>query len=334
MIWLFFVIITLVFLIFASINDLRTREVPDWLNYSLIAIGLGGRTIYSIIEKDYHILLYGLTGLGIFFLLSNIMYFTKQWGGGDAKLLMGLGAMFGNYESINILKPNLDIPFLAILLINIFLAGTAYGILYSIYLAIKRRKEFAKEFKRESQKELIIGTAAGILLIITGIFFDSILGNILIIFGTITATFTLLYTFLKVIEKACMIKEVQVNKLTEGDWIAENVKSRNKVISYAINKPDVETAKNKTKKINELIEHRLTFLPKSIREKLQNFFIRAASKYSNLGLTKHDIEKLKKYKIKMVLIKEGIPFVPSFLLGFLITIIYGNLITIFRVFSF
>src|SRR3989344_455919 len=333
MIWIFFVSITLIFLIFASISDLKTREVPDWLNYSLIAIGLGGRGIYSIIEKDYKILLYGIIGFGIFFIISNIMYFTKQWGGGDAKLLMGLGAMFGSYEGINILRPNLDIPFLAILLINILLAGTIYGILYSIFLAIKKRKEFAREFKKESQKELIIGAVLGLLLIAAGIFFNSILGYMIIIFGIIIAVFTLLYIFLKVIEKTCMIKYIDVNKLTEGDWIAENVKYKNKVICYAINKLDNEAAKRKTKKINELIENKLTFLPESVKKSLQNFFIRETSKYSNLGLTKQDIEKLKKHRIKKVLIKDGIPFVPSFLLGFLMTIIYGNLITILKVFS-
>src|SRR3989344_7017584 len=146
MIWISFIVITLAWLIFASITDLKTREVPDWLNYSLIAIGLGGRGIYSIIQKDSSYIFYGVIGLLIFFVFSNVMYFTKQWGGGDAKLLMGLGAMFGNYEGINLFNPILNMPFLAILVLNILLAGAIYGIFYIIYLAIKNKENFWKEF--------------------------------------------------------------------------------------------------------------------------------------------------------------------------------------------
>lgn len=38
----------------------------------------------------------------------------------------------------------------------------------------------------------------------------------------------------------------------------------------------------------------------------------------NLGVTKEQIALLKKYKVKRVIVKEGIPFVPSFLLGLLL----------------
>ena len=37
-------------------------------------------------------------------------------------------------------------------------------------------------------------------------------------------------------------------------------------------------------------------------------------------------QKAKKGKIKKVLMKIGIPFVPSFFIGFIITLIYGNLV--------
>src|SRR3989344_3922318 len=42
-----FVVIALIWLTFATICDIKTREIPDWLNYSLIAIGLGLRFIFS-----------------------------------------------------------------------------------------------------------------------------------------------------------------------------------------------------------------------------------------------------------------------------------------------
>ena len=50
--WIFLVIVGFIGLIFATITDIKKREVPDWLNYSLIAIGLGARGIYSLLTED------------------------------------------------------------------------------------------------------------------------------------------------------------------------------------------------------------------------------------------------------------------------------------------
>ncbi|MBI2142083.1 hypothetical protein HYU15_01165 [Candidatus Woesearchaeota archaeon] len=50
----------------------------------------------------------------------------------------------------------------------------------------------------------------------------------------------------------------------------------------------------------------------------------------DLGIEKSQIRKLMKYKlqgkIRKVLIKEGIPFVPSFLIAFLLSVKFGNLL--------
>ena len=44
-----------------------------------------------------------------------------------------------------------------------------------------------------------------------------------------------------------------------------------------------------------------------------------AAKY---GITKEQIAELKKAKVKRVLVKEGIPFVPSFLLAYILALIF------------
>ncbi|MBU0999709.1 hypothetical protein KKG24_05445, partial [Patescibacteria group bacterium] len=60
----------------------------------------------------------------------------------------------------------------------------------------------------------------------------------------------------------------------------------------------------------------------------QNLFYKGKKIYSkkSLGVTKKQIALIKKAKIKSVIIKEGIPFVPSFLIGVLISLIFGSLI--------
>ena len=46
----------------------------------------------------------------------------------------------------------------------------------------------------------------------------------------------------------------------------------------------------------------------------------------DLGLEKEQISLLKKHNIKKVLVKDGIPFVPSFFLALLATLIWGNIL--------
>ena len=57
-------------------------------------------------------------------------------------MLMGLGAIIG----INIFS--IKSEFLTGFFINILFAGAAYGLLWSVYLALKNRKKFANEFKK------------------------------------------------------------------------------------------------------------------------------------------------------------------------------------------
>jgi len=52
-------------------------------------------------------------------------------------------------------------------------------------------------------------------------------------------------------------------------------------------------------------------------------------KKSSPGIEKEQIALLKKYQIKTVPIKEGIPFVPAFLIGFILTFFIPNLLEIF-----
>ena len=53
----------------------------------------------------------------------------------------------------------------------------------------------------------------------------------------------------------------------------------------------------------------------------------------DLGVSEEQIKKLKflkqRGKIKQILVKEGVPFVPSFLMAFVVTLFVGNLLLIF-----
>ncbi len=271
--------ICLIGLIIGSYTDFKTREVPDWLNYGLIFAGLGLRALFSGIFLDWSYIIEGILGFGIFFILAIVMFYTGQWGGGDSKMLMGLGALIGLTFEID--------TFLAAFFINLLFVGAIYGMVWMAWLIISKWKTFVPVFKKEivtRTKMKLLSFVLGLTLLIAAFFTVNIQTKLfLLIGGAGTPAVFYLWIAIKAVEKTCMIKEIPVSKLTEGDWIVDDVKHGKKVICG----------------------------PK------------------DLGISKKQIAELKKLKISKVVVKEGIPFIPSFLLSFLVTLGTGNLILFF-----
>ena len=132
--------LSFVALFLGSMTDLKTREVPDWINYGLIISGLSLNLLFSAIYSDPTFIINSIIGLAIFFGIAYFMFYAGQWGGGDSKMLMGLGAIIG--IDVGFKRPQ----FLSGFFINALFAGAVYGLLWSISLAYKNRKKFLKEF--------------------------------------------------------------------------------------------------------------------------------------------------------------------------------------------
>ncbi len=103
---IFLWVLALVYIVFAVIQDVRTREIANWLSFSLIIFTLGFRFFYSLFQGDSFVFFYqGLIGLGIFFALGNLLYYGKVFAGGDAKLMIALGTIL---PSFSVLSKNLQ----------------------------------------------------------------------------------------------------------------------------------------------------------------------------------------------------------------------------------
>ena len=74
----------------AAVSDLRSRTIPNWLTFSFLCTGL---TLRSFAGAEG--LLDGLTGSGIALGFALPLFFLGALGGGDGKLLMGVGALLG-----------------------------------------------------------------------------------------------------------------------------------------------------------------------------------------------------------------------------------------------
>jgi len=259
--------LTLVVLFIASYTDLRTREVPDWLNYSFVFAALGIRTIFSF-DGGFNVLLSGILGLVVFYILALLFYYTRQWGGGDSKLLMGMGVVIGITYPFDSSSWNIGLFFFSLLFL-----GSIYGLFWMVLIAVKKRTLFISQFKESFARRKVVNIVLGsssLVLLGAGIFLNTLL---LLLFFLIAMYYLLL--FVVSVEKSCFINTIEIKKLTEGDWLTEDVISDGKVI---IKKKTIE---------------------------------------------KKDIEKLIKDKISHVTIKEGIPFVPSFLFAYLL-IVFGS----------
>jgi len=276
------IIIAFVALIVATITDLKNREVPDYISYGLIFVAFAISILNSIINWNFIPFIISVMGFAVGLIVAYGMFYLGQWGGGDSKLIMGLGALLGFNIFPLFGKNNF---WLLILIASIVFCGAIYGLVWSIFLAIKNRKIFKKHLKLWlDRRELII--ARRIMLIIIVLMIIAILTIVPDEFKILLLTFVIMlyvifyvWLFVKVIEETCMIKEIKIDKLTEGDWIFKDVYIGKKYITG----------------------------PK------------------DLGVSREQIELLKKYakkgKIKTITIKEGIPFIPAFLIAYTVTIV-------------
>lgn len=279
------ILLSLAFIALAAgtITDIKTREVPDWISYGLIFAGIGIRLIYSVITSDLTYLGNGVIGLAVFVALGYFMFYAGQWGGGDSKLLMGLGAALGLPLSFT------PLPLMIIFLVNVLCIGAAYGLVYSIVLAVIHRKKFAADFKKliynkkimKIRKLSLLLTLVVVLLIVI-LVKDAIVIWALITLVAIAYLSFYLVIFVKAVEKSTMFKLVKPEQLTEGDWIAKD---------YYHNKKRICGPKD-------------------------------------LGIEKYQIKQLIALK-KKIMIKEGIPFVPSFLAAFIASLIFGAWFLVF-----
>jgi Flp pilus assembly protein protease CpaA len=261
--------LALVWIVFAVVQDIKKREVANWLTFSLIAFALAYRAFYSSYASDWMFFVYGVFGFGLFFVLGNLFYYSGIFAGGDAKLLFGLGVIlpFEGYLSF------VSVGWGFVLLL--FLIGAIYSLIYSVFLVSRNYSKFSRSFvKNLGKKSLLILMSVFAICFIVALFYSFGFNIGLLMLGVLSSFFFFgLVVYAKSLE-VCMVKLVSPRKLTEGDWIMGDIKLNRGVVKKTVH-----------------------------------------------GLSAEDIAKLRKAG-KMVLIKEGIPFTPAFLLAFLITVLF------------
>lgn len=176
---------SLVFLIIASVSDLRFREVSNKLVLFFLIFGITFKVSLAVVTKDFSIILF----LVFLFLISVIVFFILwEFGviaGGDLKLFLVLA----------VLAPNISLPFnisiyffTAILfLISLFML-LPWIFINSIYVIFKR-KLYVNILKQVFNRQNLIGMLESFLVVL-------VIVGLVSLFSSINTLWLLLFSFI------------------------------------------------------------------------------------------------------------------------------------------
>lgn len=264
----------------AAVFDIKTREVPDWLSFSMISLGLGIRIIYSAIFSDWLFFLYGLAGFGAALVVGLLFFYAHIWGGGDSKLLMGVGAVFGTAPFF--ITPSL--PFFVVVLANILIFGSVYGLIWASVLFVRNCREVLAHASHVFRSTVYLRYALVALAVVSVAmiplmreFFTKVF---LVVAAVSFVLYYVLYVFIRALEDAVMCRRTPVSELAIGDWVCEDVVVRGKTIC----------------------------------------------RRRDFGLTAEQIGQLNKHRVRFVMVKDGMAFVPAFVFGLVFSLGFGEIL--------
>ena len=254
----FLILLGLIWIIVAVLQDLRRREIDNLWNFSLIPIALAYRLGVFIFNGNYWFVLNGLIGLAIFFILHNLFYYSRLFAGGDAKLLMTLGVILP-------LRYNwmLNFKIFGVFILLFLLGGSVYSLIWAFCLMIMNWKNFKKEFLKQWKIYQKMFLFALVFVVLWVVFAFIINQTIFILIGLIVLLFPILFVFSKSIEESSMVKRINPDKVTEGDWLYEDVLVGGKKIKSnweGVSAKELEIIQKKCKK-KILIKYGIPFTP-------------------------------------------------------------------------
>jgi len=210
----------------ASYFDLKTTEIPDEIPYAMMAVGVIAHLIQAFLTADpwpfISSLIVGLGFLGFGFL----MYYAGQWGGGDAKILSGIGFLLPTLP--NEFKVKLFFPFPIVYFFNLFLVGAVYMIFYAFVVSFIEKKVwkyFLRDLKANAKfMSLFLIAFLGFLIPLSilmaqnFVFFSTKdFVYIAILTSFVCFGLFLLWRFVKTVENVAFKKRIPISKLKVGD---------------------------------------------------------------------------------------------------------------------
>lgn len=154
--------IGLIGLFLASVQDFKKREIEDYIWIAMAVIGFIYSIYLSFSLSNYNILFNTISGFVICFILGYMMFLTGI-GGGDGKILIGLGALVPKYEMpiYTALGTILNLNYVPNFPIMVFINGIFFMVFLPIVILFRNilfgtkptsKKEFIAMFFGEKMK--------------------------------------------------------------------------------------------------------------------------------------------------------------------------------------
>lgn len=200
----------------ASAFDIKSREVPDFISYVFLIGAILLILILAIYEDSLQVLEFIPLSFALLFGFAYLMYRLGQWGGGDAKLMLGFSFLFTN------ISLNSSLSFVN-LFINMLLFGGFYGLFAILALGVIKHKEMKKRMKIYDYVLLVAGAIAIILVYFLIVYPLNILISLMVLLLVVIR-------YIYIVSMELMYRDIGVSKLTEGDWLADDVIKDGKIV--------------------------------------------------------------------------------------------------------
>lgn len=209
------------FLLLASYFDLKTGEIPEKLSRGFIVITLALAIGCTLITLNPSYMLFSAGSGVIFFLVGYLMFYLGEWGGGDVKILSGVGCSLGLLSAFGFfLRQESIFPYTLNYFINFALAATPYVILYASVLGILKPNVLNSFFSNLFDKKNIFLIILAFVPAALAIYLQTNKAAFVYLF---IPFFVVLSLYLKEIEDNALQKSIPVNELKEEDILAKDI---------------------------------------------------------------------------------------------------------------
>ncbi|RLF77076.1 transposase [Thermococci archaeon] len=351
--------------ILTSYTDIKTGFIDDKHVFPVAGLGILYYLYLGFVIKHNTILaLSGIIGLGTGFLLGYLLYMMGGWASGDVVILMAYSALFP-YASryAKVIPPYASkYPLHSLtLLLNSILAIFPFIFIYSLAMLLKNKKMdrlkqiFIEKWFRPFEFALWVSGAFVVLRLLqqSSISGNPLLGFLIwgitiglmaklgkigdligaglliydIVFNTPQVTYSYLkiavmfylfktfFSLVSIMRVEVLTKKVSVNELKEWDILGEWIYER-----------DGKIQRDREGSFDKLIRALKTLDVNALRVEYDKLIASPTAE----GLTKENIETLKRLveeeKLEdEFLVRNAMPFAPALFLGFLISVLYGDL---------
>jgi len=215
------ILTSLIFLSAASIVDLRTGEIPEKISLGYGAAILALAAVAAVSNREPAYFLEPLVLGFIYFCVGYLIYRLGQWGGGDVKVLGGVGLALGLLNRIGFSWENTSfLPYTVTYFVDIAFVSMPYVLVYSFYLTAKKPAVAPRFLKSLSNPLIVVALLLSFLPSI--VLSQAGLDETALVFVFVPAFF-LVSLYLKAVEYVALKKTINVSELRLWDVLAEDL---------------------------------------------------------------------------------------------------------------